>query len=223
MLGGVTVPAPAGCLSSRWHKEERAEQAGDRKSERSGRDADASGKYEEGQEIFSTPVSRKIGYELVGIMCLLGIQCLFFVDFIYGLLPWLMGGFLAGAGVLAVIDSVLAGEYRRLDTKLSSSGVLMLVVGLAILVRGSGADGLIGVAWGIFGLIQGSESLNVAIYNLAGRKKWGMDMLQAAVQIGLALLLLVDPVTKLYPHMRILGLELLAMGFHIFREIRAAS
>ena len=139
------------------------------------------------------------------------------------LLPWLMGGFLAGAGVLAVIDSVLAGEYRRLDTKLSSSGVLMLMVGLAIIVRGSGADGLIGVAWGIFGLIQGSESLNVAIYNLAGRKKWGMDMLQAAVQIGLALLLLVDPVTKLYPHMRILGLELLAMGFHIFREIRAAS
>lgn len=146
-----------------------------------------------------------------------------FVDFIYGLLPWLMGGFLAGTGVLAVIDSVLAGEYRRLDTKLSSSGVLMLVVGLAIIVRGSGADGLIGVAWGIFGLIQGSESLNVAIYNLAGRKKWGMDMLQAAVQIGLALLLMVDPVTKLYPHMRILGLELLAMGFHIFREIRAAS
>ena len=146
-----------------------------------------------------------------------------FVDFIYGLLPWLMGGFLAGTGVLAVIDSVLAGEYRRLDTKLSSSGVLMLVVGLAIIVRGSGADGLIGVAWGIFGLIQGSESLNVAIYNLAGRKKWGMDMLQAAVQIGLALLLMVDPVTKLYPHMRILGLELLAMGVHIFREIRAAS
>ena len=176
-----------------------------------------------GQKIFSMPVSRRIGYGLTGIMCLLGIQCLFFVDFIYGLLPWLMGGFLAGAGVLAVIDSVLAGEYRRLDTKLSSSGVLMLVVGLAILVRGSGADGLIGVAWGIFGLIQGSESLNVAIYNLAGRKKWGMDMLQAAVQIGLALLLLVDAVTKLYPHMRILGLELLAMGFHIFREIRAAS
>ena len=176
-----------------------------------------------GQKVFSTSASRKIGYGLIVILCLLGIQCLFFMDYLYGLLPSLMGRFLAGVGVLAVIDSVLAGEYRRLDTKLSSSGVLMLVVGLAIIVRGSEADGLIGVAWGIFGLIQGSESLNVAIYNLAGRKKWGMDILQAAVQIGLALLLLVDPVTKLYPHMRILGMELLAMGFHIFREIRAAS
>ena len=176
-----------------------------------------------GQKIFATSVSRKVGYGLVGIMCLLGIQCLFFVDFLYGMLPYLMGGFMAGAGVLAVIDSVLAGEYRKLDTKLSSSGILMLVVGMAIIVRGSEADGLIGVAWGIFGLIQGSESLNVAIYNLANNKKWGMDMLQAAVQITLALLLLVDPVAKLYPHMRILGLELLAMSFHIFREIRAAS
>ena len=176
-----------------------------------------------GQKIFATSSSRKIGCGLTGILCLLGIQCLFFVDFLYGLLPWLMGGFLAGAGVLAMIDSILAGEYRKLETKLSSSGILMLVVGVAIMVRGSAADGLIGVAWGIFGLIQGSESLNVAIYNLANRKKWGMDMLQAAVQITLALLLLVDPMTKLYPHMRILGLELLAMGFHIFREIRAAS
>lgn len=160
---------------------------------------------------------------MISILCLLGILCLFFVDFLYGLLPYLMGGFMAGVGTLAMIDSVLAGEYRKLDTKLSSSGILMLVVGLAIIVRGSAADGLIGVAWGIFGLIQGSESLNVAIYNLANKKKWGVDMLQAAVQIALALLLLVDPVSKLYPHMRILGLELLAVGFHIFREIRAAS
>lgn len=176
-----------------------------------------------GQKVFTMPVSRRIGYGLIGIMCLIGVQCLFFVDFIYGLLPYLMGGFMAGAGVLAMIDSILTGEYRKLDTKLSSSGILMLVVGVAIIVRGSAADGLIGVAWGIFGLIQGSESLNVAIYNLANRKKWGMDMLQAVVQIMPALLLLVDPVAKLYPHMQILGLELLAMGFHIFREIRAAS
>lgn len=176
-----------------------------------------------GQKVFATPARRKIGYGLIGIMCLLGIQCLFFVDFLYGILPYLMGGFLAGSGVLAVIDSALTGEYRKFDTKLSSSGILMLVVGVAIILRGSEADGLIGVAWGIFGLIQGSESLNVAIYNLAGKKGWRMDMLQAAVQIALALLLLVDPATKLYPHMRILGLELLAMGFHIFREIRAAS
>lgn len=176
-----------------------------------------------GQKIFATSLSRKVGYGMVGVMCLLGIQCLFLVDFIYGLLPYLIGGFMAGAGAVAIIGSVLAKEYQKLDTKLSSSGVLMLVVGAAIILRGSAADGLIGVAWGIFGLIQGSESLNVAIYNVANKKKWITDMLQATVQIALALLLLVDPVTKLYPHMRILGLELLSMGFHIFREIRAAS
>lgn len=174
-----------------------------------------------GQEAFATPVSRKIGYVIIIIMCALGILCLLFVDFIYGLLPYIMGGFMAIAGVAAIAGSLITKEYQRSDTRLISRGILLLVVGAAVIVRGEQADGLMGAAWGIFGLIKGSESLNVAIYNLTNRKKWAVDMLQAAVQITLALLLLVDPMSKLYPHMRILGLELLATGFHIFREIRA--
>lgn len=176
-----------------------------------------------GQAVFSTPAIRNVGLGIVLAMCILGVQCLFFVDFTYKLLPYIMGGFMAGTGILAMIGSVMGREYLKLETKLSSSGILVLVIGIAIIVRGERSDGLIGVAWGILGLIQGSESLNVAIYNLAHKKKWPADMLQAAVQILLAMLLLVDPVSKLYPHMRILGLELLAMGFHIFREIRACS
>lgn len=176
-----------------------------------------------GQEIFSTPAIRRAGYGIVLAMGALGILCLFFVDFTYKLIPYIMGGFMAGTGALAITGAFLGKEYLKLETKLFSSGILVLVIGIAIIVRGGQADGLIGVAWGILGLIQGSESLNVAIYNLAHRKKWPADMLQAAVQITLALLLLVDPATKLYPHMRILGLELLAMGFHIFRKIRAAE
>ena len=175
-----------------------------------------------GQEIFATPVIRRVGYGIVLIMGALGVLCLFWVDLIYKLLPYIMGGFMAVTGVLAIAGSVLSKEYLKPETKLSSSGILVLMIGVAIIVRGGQADGLIGVAWGILGLIQGSESLNVAIYNLAHRKKWPADMLQAAVQITLALLLLVDPASKLYPHMRILGLELLSMGLHIFRKIRAS-
>lgn len=156
-------------------------------------------------------------------MGVLGALCLFWVDLIYKLLPYIMGGLMAGTGVLAIAGAVLSKEYLKPETKLSSSGILVFVIGIAIIVRGGQADGLIGVAWGILGLIQGSESLNVAIYNLAHRKKWPADMLQAVVQITLALLLLVDPASKLYPHMRILGLEMLSMGFHIFRKIRASS
>lgn len=174
------------------------------------------------QDIFTSLSARRAGYGIVLVMGVVGVLCLFFVDFSYKLMPYIMGGFMAGTGVLAIVGSVLSKEYLKLETKLSSTGILVLVIGIAIIVRGEQADGLIGVAWGILGLIQGSESLNVAIYNLAHKKKWPADMLQAAVQITLALLLLVDPALKLYPHMRILGLELLAMGFNIFRKIRAA-
>lgn len=175
-----------------------------------------------GQEIFSSSAARSVGYGIVLIMGAVGVLCLFFVDFSYKLLPYIIGGFMAGTGVLAIVGSVLSKEYLKLETKLSSSGILVLVIGIAIIVRGGQADGLIGVAWGILGLIQGSESLNIAIYNLAHKKKWLVEMLQAVVQITPALLLLVDPALKLYPHMQILGLELLAMGLNIFRKIRAA-
>lgn len=174
-----------------------------------------------GQEIFTSPAARRVGYGIVLIMGIVGVLCLFFVDFSYKLLPYIMGGFMAGTGVLAIIGAVLSKEYLKLETKLSSSGILVLVMGIAIIVRGGQADGLIGVSWGILGLIQGSESLNVAIYKLAHKKKWPVDMLQAVIQITLALLLLVDPALKLYPHMRIVGLELIAMGFNIFRKIMA--
>lgn len=176
-----------------------------------------------GQEIFTSSSARNVGYGIVLIMGAVGVLCLFFVDFSYKLMPYIMGGFMAGTGALAIAGSVLSKEYLKLETKLSSSGILLLVIGIAIIVRGGQADGLIGVAWGILGLIQGSESLNVAIYNLAHKKKWPVDMFQAVVQITLALFLLVDPALKLYPHMRILGLELLAMGFNIFRKIRAGN
>lgn len=176
-----------------------------------------------GQEIFAVPAARKAGYVIVFILCILGIQCLFFVDFVYKFLPLIIGGFMAGTGVLAMIGSVLSKEYLKLETKLSSSGILVFVIGIIIMMRGAQADGLIGVAWGILGLIQGSESLNVAIYNLAHKRKWPADMLQASVQILLAVLLLADPASKLYPHMPILGLEMLSMSLHIFRKIRASS
>lgn len=90
-----------------------------------------------GQEIFATPVMRNTGYGIVVVMCVLGVLCLFFVDFIYKLLPYIMGGFMIGAGGLAIAGSVISKEYRKLETKLSSSGILVLVIGIAIIVRGT--------------------------------------------------------------------------------------
>lgn len=88
---------------------------------------------------------------------------------------------MAGAGVLAVIDSVLAGGTGGLTQSFFPAASLCWWWGWPSLYAAAGQRALIGVAWGIFGLIEGSESLNVTIYNLVVRKKWGMDMLQAAV------------------------------------------
>lgn len=164
-----------------------------------------------------TPLSKALGYFIVTVLLVVGFLCLFFVDFIYKLLPYTMGCLMIAIGASSVFCAVITKEYKRLDTKLSSTGILLLVIGISIIVHGNRADGLIGVIWGIFGLIEGTESLNIAIYNITHKKKWLADMLQTMLQITLALLLLIDPVTKLYPHMRILGMEHMALAIHIMR------
>lgn len=70
MLGGVTVPAPAGCLSSRWHKEERAEQAGDFLDARQQEDWIRASRHH-------VPAG-----DTVPVFC----------GLLYGMLPYLMGG-----------------------------------------------------------------------------------------------------------------------------------
>lgn len=169
------------------------------------------------RHVFGTPLSKRIGYIIVGILLIVGFLCLFFVDFIYKVLPYTMGSLMIAIGVSSLFCAIITKEYKRLDTKLSSAGILLIVIGISIIVHGNRADGLIGVIWGIFGLIEGTESLNVAIYNLTHKKKWVADMLQTILQITLALLLLIDPVTKLYPHMRILGMEHIALAIQIMR------
>lgn len=166
---------------------------------------------------FGTPLSKALGYFIVTVLLVVGFLCLFFVDFIYKLLPYTMGCLMIAIGASSVFCAVITKEYKRLDTKLSSTGILLIVIGISIIVHGNRADGLIGVIWGIFGLLEGTESLNVAIYNITHKKKWFADMLQTMLQITLALLLLIDPVTKLYPHMRILGMEHMALAIHIMR------
>ena len=150
---------------------------------------------------FGTPFSKALGYFIVTVLLVVGFLCLFFVDFIYKLLPYTMGSLMIAIGVSSVFCAVITRGYKS----------------ISIIVHGNRADGLIGVIWGIFGLLEGTESLNVAIYNITHKKKWLADMLQTMLQITLALLLLIDPVTKLYPHMRILGMEHMALAIHIMR------
>lgn len=169
------------------------------------------------RHIFGTPLSKRLGHIIVAILLVVGFLCLFFVDFIYKVLPYTMGSLMIAIGVSSLFCAIITKEYKRLDTKLSSAGILLIVIGISIIVHGNRADGLIGVIWGIFGMVEGTESLNVAIYNLTHKKKWVADMLQTILQITLALLLLIDPVTKLYPHMRILGMEHIALAIQIMR------
>lgn len=137
----------------------------------------------------------------------------------YRALPYIVGIFLNILGFCSLARGILTGEYRDPETKLTSNGVVYLVLGAVILWHHANADTMIGSIWGILGLIKGSEVLNEAICGMAARKPFAGKMIQAAIEVALGILLLVKPAESVHHHVFLLGLELVIVGWQITIEL----
>lgn len=96
-------------------------------------------------------------------------------------------------------------------------------MGSTILLRGPGADGLIGTAWGIFGLVKGSGLPNRAICAMASRERRLREMLPAATGLLLAVVLPINPVSRVREHVVLLGLELISIGVQLLLDLTHGS
>ena len=160
------------------------------------------------------------GCVLSALLTGLGVLCLLFPGHVHRCLPYVLGTLMAASGLSCLVRGLRTGEYRTAETRLTSSGIVVLAVGSTILLRGPGADGLIGTAWGIFGLVKGSELLNRAICAMANREPWLREMLHAAIGLLLAVVLLIDPVSRVREHVVLLGLELISIGVQLLLDLR---
>lgn len=158
-------------------------------------------------------------YVLSVLLTGLGVLCLLLPSHVHRCLPYVLGTLMAASGLSCLVRGLRTGEYRTAETKLTSSGIVVLTVGSTILLRGPGADGLIGTAWGIFGLVKGSELLNRAICAMANREPWLREMLHAAIGLLLAVVLLIDPVSRVREHVVLLGLELISIGVQLLLDL----
>lgn len=124
-------------------------------------------------------------------------------------------------GICNIYRDVLIKEYKKPETKLTSNGIIMIVLGLVILYHHNNADSVIGSIRGLIGLAKGSEELNLAIYYMANKKAFLKELIQAILELLLSLLLLVDPMSAMKHHLFILGFELIILGLHIISETKA--
>ena len=152
------------------------------------------------------------------LLCVQGLACILFTDRIYSFFPYILGGIMILIGLLALSRGVITEEYKRIETKLTSNGIVMLLFGVVILLRHRNADTLIGSVWGVIGLFKGSEELNTAIYHWLAKEPFTGEAVHAVVELLLAIALLLDPIFAVKNHLFILGLELIWHSINLFRE-----
>lgn len=138
-----------------------------------------------------------------------GAACILFTQEIHAAFPYMLGTLMAVTGLCDIYRGIATREYNNRETKLIANGIVMLLLGLVILLHDGNRDSIIGGVWGAIGLFKGSEELNLAIYHRAHKERFGKEAVHAAVEIVLAMILLLDPLTAVRHHVFILGLELI--------------
>ena len=153
---------------------------------------------------------------LSALLTVLGVACIFFTHQIHAIFPYLLGSLMVITGLLDIYRGIVAKEYLDRDTKQIAGGIVMLLLGLVILLHQGNTDSIIGGVWGAIGLFKGSEELNMAIYHRAHKEPFIKAAIHAAVELVLAMILLLDPLTAVAHHVFILGFELIWHSLEIF-------
>lgn len=164
--------------------------------------------------------SIQAAYIFVAAQVLLGAACLLFTEQIHEAFPIILGSLMAVTGISQVIRGIVTEEYRSAETKLTSWGIVNLVLGIVILVHYRSADQIIGAVWGMIGLVKGSEVLNLAIHQWATGKAFVRKLLHGGVELALGILLLLDPLHAVEHHLFILGMELILQAVQSVPELR---
>ena len=104
-------------------------------------------------------------------------------------------------------------DYLYRNSKLLACAVATLTLGLLFLLKQGQSVTVLGTLWGIVSMLQAVELMNEFFFRLANGGRWGIALLEAAVEFGLAVLLLWDPQAAFASHIRILGIQVFLSAF----------
>ena len=141
-----------------------------------------------------------------------GTICIVYGEKLLFLLPYICGAILLMKGIIQCIEGIKDRDYKSLEKTNLERSFILIAIGIGILIKKTDALFVVGMFWGLHGLIKASNYLNVALYNFFNRDKWVGMLAKSIVEFGLSLLLVFDPFGKLGHHIVILGLELIFDG-----------
>lgn len=156
--------------------------------------------------------NKKLEYVQSGLIILNGIICLAYSEKLIGLLPIICGAILLIRGLVQFIEGIKDKDYLSLEKMNLEKSFISISIGIGVLVRGREALFIIGMFWGLHGLIKAANYLNIALYNLFNKDKWIVILIKSIIEFSLSFVLVFDPFGKIGHHIIILGLELIFDG-----------
>lgn len=146
------------------------------------------------------------------------IICILFPSHLTIALPYMLGGAMVIVGFFYEWNAIRKKEYKTLETADTAQALILLIMGTFIILKHENSIGILGYTWGGFGLVKGTKELNIAFYKLSVHLKFGIELIQAIVTIGLALILISDPFEKFTHHVMFLGFEMLVTTLKIYHQ-----
>jgi len=156
--------------------------------------------------------AKNLDYISSSLVILNGLICIIYGDKLMPLLPIICGTILLTKGIIQLIEGIASKDYCSLEKIKMEQSFIAIAIGLGVLIKRRDALFIVGIFWGLSGLVKSASYLNVALYKLFNKDKWILILAKAIVQFSLSLVLIFDPFGKLGHHIIILGIELVFDG-----------
>lgn len=160
--------------------------------------------------------NKKLEHLGAGLVILNGAICLIYGERLISLLPIICGTILLTKGIMQFIEGIKDKDYESLEKMNLEKSFILISIGIGVLIKRNDALFVVGMFWGLHGLIKAAEYLNIALYNFFSKGKWIGILIKAIIEFSLSFVLVFDPFGKLGHHIIILGLELIFDGFMEF-------
>ena len=138
-----------------------------------------------------------------------GIICLVYGEKLLFLLPIICGLILLIKGLIQLIEGIKDKDYASLEKTNLEKSFILIAIAIGVLIKRNEALFVVGMFWGLHGLVKSANYLNVALYNFFNKGKWIGILIKAIIEFSLSLILVFDPFGKVGNHIVILGLELI--------------
>lgn len=156
--------------------------------------------------------NKKLSYIASSLIILNGLICIIYGEKLLPLVPIVCGGSLLIKGIIQFIKGIREKDYASLTKKDMEKSFIAIAMGIGILIKKNDALFIVGMFWGLHGLMKSADYLNIALYNIVNKEKWLGFLMKAIVEFILSFILVFDPFGKLGHHIAILGLELIFDG-----------